>query len=352
MLNKKSIYIGFGVGAITLAAAAMMLRSTPVVVKLQFNEAGIQAISIDGSDLLNNGTFNVDDVVLRGVDGARRGGALNGTRKVQASDQSVTNVYPWGIVKVRYAAQGNRLALKITTTNTTSDTIDSVRYTPLSLKFPQPLREYDGSTPLLESNIDQVGVVTASFGNYTLAVASHQVDRPLMVGFPWALNRPTNTQYPLSVHTGRVKSFPDSLPTVHRTIAPGTSDDFEISLRFGRQGEEPATLVADLNHRFVQAFPSELQWKDHRPIGAIFLATPPQEWDGNLRGWFGDAQFRTVATKSTFRQRLLELADVSIQIMKEMNAQGAITWDLEGQQFFSKSGYVGDPRTLSQLARR
>ena len=34
-----------------------------------------------------------------------------------------------------------------------------------------------------------------------------------------------------------------------------------------------------------------------------------------------------------------------------MNAQGMITWDIEGQQFRHATTYIGDPRLVETLAR-
>ena len=142
---------------------------------------------------------------------------------------------PWGTVKTGYTAAKNRLTLTITTTNTSgSDTIEALRYTPLALKFPEKVKEYDGSTPLLAHNLGQVAVVKVSHDSGTLAVISEDLDKPLMVGFPWALNRPVNTEFPLSVHTGLVKSYPDSYPMIRRPIPPKGSDTFVVTLRFGR----------------------------------------------------------------------------------------------------------------------
>ena len=54
--------------------------------------------------------------------------------------------------------------------------------------------------------------------------------------------------------------------------------------------------------------------------------------------------------QAEFKQRVLNLADSAIAIMKDMNAQGAITWDIEGQQFRHATTYIGDPRVLNVLA--
>ena len=43
------------------------------------------------------------------------------------------------------------------------------------------------------------------------------------------------------------------------------------------------------------------------------------------------------------------MADNSIKVLKDTNAQGMITWDSEGQEFL-ESCYYGDPRLTPVLA--
>jgi hypothetical protein len=185
-----------------------------------------------------------------------------------------------------------------------------------------------------------------------MAIASEDFERPLMVGLPWALNKPANTVFPLSVHTNRVSSYPLSYPTIVRPILPKSSDQFTVSIRLGRSNATEASLTGDLSKQFATVFPQELNWSDRRPIGAIFLAAGPQDATPNPRGWFGDSRLNvsTPAGHAEFRQRVLGLADAAIGIMREMNAQGAITWDIEGQQFQHATTYIGDPRLVDTLA--
>lgn len=51
-----------------------------------------------------------------------------------------------------------------------------------------------------------------------------------------------------------------------------------------------------------------------------------------------------------FQSRLLAYADRSIAILQAMNSQGAITWDIEGEEFPHATTYIGDPRLAETLA--
>ena len=64
---------------------------------------------------------------------------------------------------------------------------------------------------------------------------------------------------------------------------------------------------------------------------------------------FGKIDITTDKGKAAFRAALLKLADNSIKVLKDTNAQGMITWDPEGEEF-SESCYYGDPRLVPTLA--
>ena len=63
----------------------------------------------------------------------------------------------------------------------------------------------------------------------------------------------------------------------------------------------------------------------------------------------GKIDITTSQGKAAFREELLKLADKSIKVLKDVNAQGMITWDPEGQEFLA-SCYYGDPRLTPVLA--
>jgi hypothetical protein len=346
----------FGVGllgVVAVSAALIKMANAPPQVTIATVPTGLSSVKSDNVEFLKSGQFRIEQVTLRKPNGETYSGATFGMDEFDQQRNELKSSLPWGTVKTAYTAAKNRLTLTITTTNTSdSETIEAVRYTPLALKFPEKVKEYDGSTPLLAHNLGQVAVVKVSHDSGTLAVVSEDLDKPLMVGFPWALNRPVNTEFPLSVHTGLVKSYPDSYPMIRRPIPPKSSDTYVVTLRFGRARASEDQLLEGTDKKLAEAYPQQLQWTDRRPIGAIFLATDAQSWVDNPRGWFGDGHVNvmTPAGIAEFHQRLLNLANSAIGVMRDMNAQGAITWDIEGQQFPHGTTYIGDPRKVELLA--
>jgi hypothetical protein len=349
---KLTTLLGIGAAGLISVGSAVWLRAgAPPEVAVTMNEHGLQSLKADKVDFLLTGDFRVEEVLLKKASGTLYQGSTIGTAVCDPQKRELTVTYPWGVVKTDYTADKGRLTLAITANNTSEDTIQGIHFTPLVLKFPSKVKEYDGSVPLLEHNLGQAGTVKVSYGSGSLAVVSEDMAKPLMVGFPWALDKPANTNFPLSIHTNRVSSYPDSYPTIVRPISPKGSDRYVVSLRFGRSANDDS-LTADVNQKFAATFPQQLHWNDRRPIGAIFLATTPPEGTNNPRGWFGDSKLdvTTPEGRAEFREHLLHLADGAIQIMRDMNAQGAITWDIEGQEYHHATTYIGDPRLVDTLA--
>src|ERR1700716_554074 len=96
-----------------------------------------------------------------------------------------------------------------------------------------------------------------------------------------------------------------------------------------------------------------LDWNDRRPIGSIYLARDNTKWPSNPRGWFDDPKTDVFSPEGlrAFQTRLIKYADDSVALLKAMNAQGTIVWDIEGEEFaHPEASYVGDPVLLFRIA--
>jgi len=107
--------------------------------------------------------------------------------------------------------------------------------------------------------------------------------------------------------------------------------------------------IFQLRHRDL----ATLDWNDRRPIGSIYLARDNTKWSSNPRGWFNDPKIHVFSSEGlrSFQTRLMEYADDSVALLKAMNAQGMIVWDIEGEEFaHPEASYVGDPVLLFRIA--
>lgn len=335
-------------------------------VQITMGKGGLASLKYGGAEFLwanpndsahgayDGNTFWVSNVILRRADGTETSRDAGGPSQVQVSGQTITRKFAWGTVRGTFVPNANRLSLTIRVANTTKDqTVQAVYLQPLILKFPQAPEGYNGD-PRLTNTLGRPAVVRADYGSGALALCSDDLTRPLILGFPYSLDKPANTIYPVQVAGGPTGWLGKLLdPYIKRPIPPGGSDTYTLSLRFGPPSAQ--NLAADLDRKFAAAFPFQLHWADRRPIGYLMLSsTVPHPAGGlNPRGWFNNdasVDVTTDAGRAILRRRLMDYADNSIKILKAMNAQGAITWDIEGQEFPHATSYIGDPRLVKTLA--
>ena len=205
--------------------------------------------------------------------------------------------------------------------------------------FKGPEHPLDRSPPSIPSVADPQTVVPIVSVNYRTGVLNFcSDDLECSVNVPYSTNFPGRTSYPFMI-------------TCH-DIKPGVSKTFNVSLRFGSAGARVQDLSGDVLERYAEKYPFQINWNNRRPIGAIFLASSGINVATNPRRWIlneGKIDITTDQGKDAFRTALLKLADNSINVLKDTNAQGMITWDPEGQQFL-ESCYYEDPRLTPVLA--
>ena len=352
-------------------AMAASSWSAPPAVTVAFGAGGLSSLQYGGQELLwvnpdtgangafNGGAFWVSRVTLRGVGGKDVSLDGGGPSRVvtDSATSTITRTFAWGRVRGAFTPLGSHLGLTLTVTDTSPDTtVQSIVLQPLWLKFPQKPDEYAQEYPLLTASRDEPGVVSATYGTGTLTLCNEDFTKPLLTGFPFALDKPTDTEFPLRVSTAPENGPNDLLaPYLVRPIAPGRSDTYALSLRFGPAGTASASLTSDLDRRYAATFPMALRWPDRRPLGYLMLSSsvPHRPSGKNARGWFNndpDIDVTTEVGRAAFAKRLAEYADNSIRVLKAMNAQGMITWDVEGQEYPHATSYIGDPRKVSLLA--
>jgi hypothetical protein len=286
---------------------------------------------------------------------------LPGARPPVATANKQTNSidlgYQWGHVSCAYGKQGNALTMRIEVSNTSAQKLDELSFRLTELNFPSvpdggtleagmfgfgfngPEWPLDRPPPSIRSVADPRTVVPIVSVNYrTGALNFCSDDLECSVSVPYSTNAPARTSYPFII-------------TCH-DIEPGASRTFNVSLRFGPAGSRVQDLSGDVLARYAKKYPFQINWNDHRPIGAIFLASSGINVATNPRRWIldiGKVDITTDQGKDAFRTALLKLADNSIKVLKDTNAQGMITWDPEGQEFLA-SCYYGDPRLTPVLA--
>jgi len=321
---------------------------------------GLESLSFNGQSLLalpENGELRPEKSFFRAVLDAFLPGSSAGVATPNKKGDIVDLSYPWGRVSCSYGKQGDKITMRIEVLNAGAKEIDQLSFRLLELNFlsapkggtleagmfgfgfkgPEwPLHHGPESIPSVADPQFVVPIVLLDYG--TGAVNFCSDDLKSSVDVPYSTNSPAGTAYPFVVTC--------------RDIKPHKSKTFNVSLRFGPSGSRVQDLSSDVLEGYAKKYPFEVNWKDHRPIGAIFLAGPQINVASNPRRWivnFGEIDVTNDKGKAAFRAALLKLADNSVQVLRDTGAQGMITWDPEGEEFLG-AAYYGDPRLVPTLA--
>src|SRR6266496_1464803 len=242
---------------------------------------GLDSLSFDGESFLlspESGELQPQKSVFRAVLDAflPRSSSRVATPNKQADTINLS--YPWGRISGAYGKQDDRLTMRIEVSNTSSEPLNEFSVRLMELNFPRvpdggtleagmfgfgfkgpewPLHQGPASIPSAADPRFVVPIVRADFGAGVLNLCSDDIE--CSVGIPRTTNPPDGTRYPLVITCAGVK--------------PGVSKAFNVSLRFGPAGARVQDLSGDVLERYARKYPFQVSWKDHRPIGAIFLAS-------------------------------------------------------------------------------
>ena len=152
------------------------------------------------------------------------------------------------------------------------------------------------------------------------------------------------------------------LPHLDRPVRPGETDTFTVSLRFAASGKPVGSMARDAYQSWARRWPRTLHWTDKRPIGTVYLASSPQGavnrpggYPNNPRRYFQEADaahfdVRTGDGLAAFQERVLQQAAANVENLRRLGAQGAVTWDIEGEEYPQDTSYVCAPDGLAQTA--
>jgi hypothetical protein len=324
-----------------------------------YNTGGLATLDYNGVRLVDvtahpEDSFSVDDYNLGGTAGW---GGLGNTVTWDDANKNLTWSWNWGRVQCHYAtpAGTNRLLVTLTVTNSSAQSLNGLNIYPFGVRFPTlPLSFVDPNYPQVHNNLDGPVLIPADYQSGMVVLADEDA-QPLFLGFSPA---PPANRYRLRVGTlgNGNDSFLGTVLPVNRPVPAGQSQTYRFSLRFAPSGTDYHAIASDVLTTFSGSWPMTLSWPDRRPIGELFTSVPTSsprpDTDPNPRGyWFApNIDIRTSSGLAAFQQAALSYADNSVTILKNMDAQGAIVWDLEGQQYPHDTSYIGDPSLLSTLA--
>ncbi len=341
--------------------------------QITFGNSGLQTLSYGGTTLTDVnanpgdafyiGHMKVTDLAGKVLSGDQYGwGETNNGKLFSLATRTWHYTFSWGAISVQYVQNGTNLDVVTTVSNNSASGIvfDGAAVSPLLLHFPQlPAGFGAPNYPQMAFNTTGPSVTTADWGSGEVVAVAPDASRPLYSGF-WPAQGGAGVPYSPEISG----TTPDGLATFQphndRPVAPGQTDRYTISLRFAPGGTSTGSLAADAYASWATHFPSVLSWTDRRAIGTVYLASSPQGGDvtrpagfpTNPRRYFntGSVDVTTTAGLVAFQQQVLNEAAAAASNARHLNAQGVITWDIEGEQYPQSTSYVCEPDAIAQVA--
>jgi len=371
-MRHKAIF-----AVLALAGAAALAFEAKVAaqpdLKVTYGDSGIQQLSYNGvvledlnqypSDAFHIWHMKMTDLSGNVLSSGQYGwGENNNGRNWDAGSHTWTYPFSWGSIQVQFVQNGNTLDMKVTETNLADSGVllDGAVIYPFVLHFPQlPTEFVDSSYAQLAFNTTGPSVTLADFGSGEVASVVRDASKPLYSGFQPAGQG--SSYFPIISGTA-LDGMATFQPHNDRPVAPGQTDTFTVSLRFAPSGTAVASLAADAYQGWTKTWPPQINWMDRRVIGTVYLASSPQGnvnqpggYPNNPRRYFNDSDASdfnvwTSAGLAAFQAKILQQATNNVENLRKLNAQGAITWDIEGEQYPQDTSYVCAPDEIAQVA--
>lgn len=374
-LSSMTIRVLMVCAAMTAAVGFAVERQTAAQtsLKIAYGANGVEQISYRGvvledtnqnpSDAFHIWHMKLTDLNGKTMTGGQYGwGETNNGRQWDAGSKTWTYPFTWGSIRVQYQQSGDTLNMNVTETNAAGSNVilDGATIYPLALHFPGlPAGFNDASYPQLSYNTTGPSVLAADFGTGMVAAVAPNASKPLYSGF---MPSGQANAYTAMISTTTPDGLATFQPHFDRTVMPGQTDSFTVSLRFAASGTSMSTLASDAYASWAKTWPALLQWKDRRILGTAYLASSPTGdashaggYPNNPRRYFNDAQasdfdVRSASGLARFQRRVLDQAAATVQNLQRLNAQGVITWDIEGEEYPQETSYVCSPDQIATVA--
>ena len=335
--------------------------------QVTYGSKGVQTIAFNGVTLENTPAFPSDtfhiwhmkttDLAGNPLGNGQYGwGENNNGTSWNAASNTETYNFTWGFISVGFQANGNNLDMKVTEVNYAGSGVifAGAEIYPFALHFTQDPAGFNGYNQYAITTTGP-GVSVADFGAGVVTAVVPNEATPLYTGWK---NAGAGTYTPIMTGTAP-DGLPLYLPHNDASVQPGNSFSYTISLRFTPEGT-PAN-AADAYASFAATYPSQMTWTDKRILSTAYLAssptgggdiTQPGGFPTNPRRYFNDASvdITNPSGLQNFQNRVLAQAAANVANAQGMNAQGVITWDLEGEQYPQTTSYVCSPDQIASVA--
>ncbi len=320
-------------GCIALSLLPSLLEAKTEVV---FNDQGLSSIQVEGVERLHS----IPRTMWLGKQASGAGlKADPSSRGFDPDSRTLTETYPWGVIRQVYHLVPGGLQIHLTVENQSEEAITDLRIN--GLKF-------NGLGENTTNSDRTAGVAGPPFlpvvgpeGSIVYSLDS-EPRRPVKL-----LTSVEADAIPVKVVLGGEELLVDNVTAEHR-IEPGERTDFRLGFRFGGPGTDPFVVAEDFIESYRKEHPMVLDWPDRRLMIRLFFGggVSKEVADHNLQH---PDEVVAPEPDEKFRQRILSTMRNTVEAAKVSDAQGVIIWDLEGGTYPHATTYIGDPRHIRLL---
>ena len=287
-------------------------------------------------------------------------GENNEGKSWDEASKTWTYRFVWGRIRVQYHQSGDELNVKVTEENDPDSGIsfEGASVYPLVLHLAGAQR----AAPLAD-NLTTPGITVLPFTAGTVTVTTPAERNQLYSGCEQSSADASHATCSIVVSS----VIPDSMNNAQRLflegrrppVLPGQSNTFQLSLHFFPPDTPLSEEVKAAARSWSTRWPATLTWTDRRPIGTVYLASSPQQGMPRLasdpRRYFvtdkiPDIDIQTPAGLKLFQLRMLDAAKAVAAHLTRLEAQGAIVWDIEGEEYPQLASYVCSPDQIGNVA--
>ena len=363
LLAISEVLIISGISQPAYATGLQVTYGSSGIQQLSYNGVTLEDLSRDASDAFHIWHMSSSSLNGGALSAGQYGwGESNNGRTWNGATHTWIYSFIWGSISVQFVQSGDTLNMNVVEKNNANSGIifNGATIYPFVLHFPRlPNGFTDPSYQQLAFNTTAASVTVADYAQGEVVAVVPDALKPLYSGF-----QPTGgtlAYYPIISSTS-IEGMATFFPRNDRPVAPGQTDAFTVSLRFAPSGTPAASVAADAYQAWSSAYAPQLRWNDRRIIGTVYLASSPQGnprypagYPNNPRRYYNDSNasdfdVRNAKGLAKFQSRILQQAQSNVQNLQKLNAQGAITWDIEGEQYPQMTSYVCEPDQIAQVA--
>jgi hypothetical protein len=288
-------------------------------------------------------------------------GENNQGRRWDATTKSWIYSFEWGEIRTQFTQRGDQLDVTVVIANRPGSGVIFQGATVYPLTVNRTSAESATSTPGMHwtDGINGPEILAAPVSGGQLVVSSGETKQALWLGLG-RLKVAQGDRTEAVVSSCLPDGVRDTGGGLKRTaVSPGQTMTTKMTVRFVPAGTDAFRAAPEALAGFRSRWPQRLHFSDRRLIGTVYLASAGSGDKSHRSGTSSnprrflagaDVDMRNPGGLERFQAGILGTAANVVQNLHRMGGQGAITWDIEGQEYPPDTSYVCSPDQIARVA--